>query len=634
MLNTIYKTMFFLPRVIAIIIICWFFSCSLSDEDDKSENRSTRKDASITDIGSDSSTSLVCTPGERVGCPTYFDYKICNESGTGFQIKSCETGQICQNGICINVICYPGSFKCLDNKTLQKCSYDGSMWENYQTCDNNKGEVCVNNRCVNACAEAMNTKSYIGCEYWAVHLRNAPQELMGSNTIQASDTAIWGIAVSNTNTSLYAHVTVSEAATGKVLASNTIEPRKLQVFTFDPKKDNQKYNLKGTELANNKLLKITSDVPVVVYQFNPMNNTVKVYSNDASLLLPTHILTGNYIVASRQEIGYQHLNNGYLTIIATSPGTTTVDITPSANTAPGPGVPALTKGVKHTFTLSQYQILNIETASQGNDLTGTIIKANNPIAVFGGHVCENIPDSNGYCDHLEEQMFPVETWGDKFTAVHFAQRDYLTYKNNQCIEPKKGEWNPNSIYRIIAGKSNVQIRTIPPQPGFPITLNLGEFYEFQSNQDFVIEANGPIMAVQYMAGSTYQNPLFGNYDPCSHIGDPAMVLLVPQEQYRRDYIFLVPEDYATNWVNIAAPINTTITLSLQGTQNKTVIQPSQLIQIPGTQYGVYRFKALSGIYELNSNNPVSIIVYGYHQDVSFAYPGGLDLKIIYDNPQL
>jgi hypothetical protein len=475
------------------------------------------------------------------------------------------------------------------------------------------------------CDKAEAEKSYIGCEYYAVHLRNAPQELMGDPSIQASDTAIWGVAVSNTNTNLYAHVTIKEASTGTVIASNNIEPRKLQVFTFDPKQDNQKYNLKGTELANNKVLKITSDVPVVVYQFNPMNNTVKVYSNDASLLLPSHILTGNYIVASRQEIGYNHLNNGYLTIIATSLGATTVDITPSANTSAGTGVAAMTKGQKRTFTLNQYQVLNIETASSGDDLTGTIIKANNPVAVFGGHVCENIPDSNGYCDHLEEQMFPVETWGNKFTAVHFAQRDYLTNKNDQCVEPKKGQWNPNSFYRIISGASSVRVETKPSQKGFPITLNLGQFYEFESNQDFVIEATGPIMVVQYMAGSTYQNSVFNIYDSCSHIGDPAMVLLVPQEQYRKDYIFLVPADYATNWVNIAAPVNTTVKLTLQGTSNTTTIQPNQFTQIPNTQYGVYRFNAQSGVYELNATAPVSIIVYGYHQDVSYAYPGGLNL---------
>lgn len=624
------KSFLKINRYLLLTPILFLLYCSLSSDDTKG-NWTNTKDGSI---DKDGSSSSVCEPGSNWGCVTYFDYKVCNESGTAFEIKSCEAGEICQNGECKKVTCYPGTLKCIDNKTLQQCSNDGSKWQNYLTCDTNKGEVCIDNKCVNACQEATNTKSYIGCEYWAVHLRNAPQELMGSPTIQASDTAVWGIAISNTNTNLYAHITITEAATNTVVASGTIEPRNLKVFTFDPKKDNQKYNLKGTEIANNKLLKISSDVPVVVYQFNPMNNTVKVYSNDASLLLPTHILTGNYIVASRQEIGYQHLNNGYFTIVAVSPGTTTVEITPTANTAAGSGVSAMTKGQKKIFTLSQYQILNVETASQGDDLTGTIIKANNPIAVFGGHVCENIPDSNGYCDHLEEQLFPVDTWGDKFTAVHFAKRDYLTNKNGECVEPKKNEWNPNSIYRIIAGKSGVTVNTTPPQAGFPKTLNLGQFYEFQSNQDFVIEANGPIMVVQYMAGSTYQNPLFSNTDSCSHIGDPAMVLLVPQEQYRKEYIFLVPADYATNWVNIAAPINTTVTLTHQGTQNKTVIQPNQFIQIPNTQYGVYRFKAVSGIYELTANNPVSIIVYGYHQDVSFAYPGGLDLKIIYDNPQL
>ena len=617
-------------KYVLFVLVCltFLFSCSSNDG---GSNTDGQKDGSIS---KDGSSTGPCTPGERGGCATYFDYKVCKPDGTGYEIKSCDTGQICKDGECINVTCYPGSLKCANNTTLQKCTDDGRGWINYQTCDSNKGEVCADNRCVNACQEAMSTKSYIGCEYYAVHLRNAPQELMGDPNIQASDTAIWGVAVSNTNTNLYAHVTIKEASTGTVIASNTIEPRKLQVFTFDPKKDNQKYNLKGTEIANNKVLKITSDVPVVVYQFNPMNNTVKVYSNDASLLLPSHILTGNYIVASRQEIGYDHLNNGYLTIIATSPGTTTVEITPSANTSAGTGVAAMTKGQKRTFTLNQYQVLNIETASSGDDLTGTIIKANNPVAVFGGHVCENIPDSNGYCDHLEEQMFPVDTWGDKFTAVHFAQRDYLTNNNNQCVEPKKGQWNPNSFYRIISGASSVRVETKPSQNGFPRTLNLGQFYEFQSNQDFVIEATGPIMVVQYMAGSTYQNSLFNNYDSCSHIGDPAMVLLVPQEQYRKDYIFLVPADYATNWVNISAPVNTTVKLTLQGTSNTTTIQPNQFTQIPNTQYGVYRFKAQSGIYELNATAPVSIIVYGYHQDVSFAYPGGLDLKIINENPQL
>lgn len=612
------------------ILMAFLLTLSCSSSDDGSNSTSTQDGSTQ----NDASTSRICRPGEIAGCATYFDYKVCNNEGTGYIIKSCATGQICQNGECINVICYPGTLRCLDDTTLQKCSSDGSKWDVFEICSKDKGEVCSDNRCVNACQEAMSTKSYIGCEYWAVHLRNAPQELMGDPNVQASDTAIWGVAISNINTKLYARVKIIEAATNTLVASGTIEPRKLQIFTFDPKKNNQKYNLKGTELATNKVLRILSDVPVIAYQFNPMNNTVKVYSNDASLLLPSHILTGNYIVASRQEIGFNHLNNGYLTIVAISAGTTTVEINPAGNTSAGSGIAAMSKGTKRTFTLNQYQVLNIETASQGDDLTGSTIKANNPVAVFGGHICENIPDSNGYCDHLEEQMFPVDTWGDRFTAVHFARRDFLTNKNEQCVEPKKGEWNPSSIYRVIAGKSSVTINTKPQQSGFPRTLNLGQFYEFQSNQDFVIEANGPIMVVQYMAGSTYQNPVFKNYDSCSHIGDPAMVLLVPQEQYRRDYIFLVPADYATNWVNIAAPANTTVTLTLQSNQSKTVIQPSQFSQIPNTQYGVYRFKAQSGIYELNANNPVSIIVYGYHQDVSFAYPGGLDLKIIYDNPEL
>jgi hypothetical protein len=37
--------------------------------------------------------------------------------------------------------------------------------------------------------------------------------------------------------------------------------------------------------------------------------------------------------------------------------------------------------------------------------------------VFGGHSCARVPNATvGDCDHLEEQIFPIDTWGRHFVA--------------------------------------------------------------------------------------------------------------------------------------------------------------------------------------------------------------------------
>jgi hypothetical protein len=67
--------------------------------------------------------------------------------------------------------------------------------------------------------------------------------------------------------------------------------------------------------------------------------------------------------------------------------------------------------------------------------------------------------------------------------------------------------------------------------------------------------------------------------------NPSMSLAVPIEQYRLDYVFLVPDDYATNWVTIVGKKGTGVTLTTKSGQS-TTIDASQFIEHSTTTYAI------------------------------------------------
>ncbi|MBH23094.1 MAG: hypothetical protein CMH57_01275 [Myxococcales bacterium] len=533
-------------------------------------------------------TPQACDPGEVVGCWDDGAQRVCNAEGSVFEARPCAEGLNCLDGACTDMVCRPGAQYCADLDTLQVCNEDGSGYTDPQACPD--GSVCVEGTCLSGCELSKKQPSYIGCQYWSLDLDNYPDPFGDPASVPHA------VVVSNpsdqeatVNITTMADITLDPS-------SFTVPPGDVAVYTF-PRLD-----VDGTGITNHSFY-LESSWPVVAYQFNPLNNE-GVFSNDASLLLPAESLGTEYIVLSwpttpiPEALGLppQH---GYFTIAATSPGTTDVTVTLSANVGSGSNVPFMEAGTTHEFTLRQFQVLNLEADGSNlfpiNDLSGSIIRASKPIAVFGGH--EEAVVGDGCCaEHLEQQLFPTSIWGVRYLAAQ--------------AEPRGGA---SDVWRVVAAVDNTQVETIPPQPGAAsFTLNRGEWIEIDSGESFEIVSDLPIMVGQYLK-SQEATP--------NVTGDPAFILAVPIEQFRDEYTVLTPEGYTSNWMTLVRRADTPVLLDGQ------MVSDAFFVSFGSGDWEYAWVPVEEGPHTVESASPFSLSAYGYSGAVSYGYPGGLNLRV-------
>jgi len=552
----------------------------------------------------------VCTPGLSSGecLEGQNAYRACNDGGTAEVTVSCGAGSKCFKGICITTLCEPGQRVCKSPTSVQVCEQvddplsptgKSERWADAEICP--AGGICDGGKCLSPCDVNVKAGSYLGCEYWALDLDN----------VEESKDAPVGVVVSVPSDKAATTVTISSPTTGPLSAAVlgvpdlVVEPGQVEVFTLP-----QGYDVDGS-VKTNRTFHIETTSPVAVHMFNPLNGD-GVYTNDASLLLPSNVTGEHYVVMSWPHRSTGYTLRGFATIVATEPGVTQVKVVPSAPVAPGQGVSALSPGTPYLFTLAQGEALNLETdGADGVDLTGTTVDADQKITVIGGHECANVPLGISACDHLEQQLFPVETWSTEYVADAFAHRSATQV----------------DIYRVVAGDNEVTVTTSPPVPGYEtFKLQRGQWIQFASPSSFYIHADGPIMVGHYLTGANYpgavKNPAceqsaVGEPEP---LGDPAFTLAAPVKRYLREYAVLTPSGYMSgqNYLNIIARTGTAVTMD--GAPVSAIFTP-----IIGSDFSVATVNVTPGVHTLKAGTPFGLTAYGYDCDVSYAYPGGLKL---------
>lgn len=599
------------------------------------EERVSRFDGGVP--GADTGTPTGCSAGIAAYCTGNTEI-ACNPDGTEGARRDCGTGGgVCAPGLGCRT-CLPSRRSCSGNDAVM-CSADGTSSTVVDTCDATLGETCnaLSGFCTSPCEEAAASNSYIGCEYW-------PTPTINSGLARTD--FVFAVVVSNPQ-SAPATVTVTRGGTeitGRIIAPGTTEAISLPwVESLQGT-----YNAERSNLVRGGAYRLRSTLPVTVYQFNPLEFRIGrdcadesifdldgqcfSFSNDASLLLPTHVLTGNYLITSfpthtirdtRSGSPVMGSSPGFFSVVGTDPAGSSVAVTFSAPVIASTdgSVRAFAAGETGTFTLAEGDVLQVLAAppstctptstdnvggvrfdycdTRANDLTGSEVRSTGRLSVIGGHNCTFVPSNRWACDHLEESMFPLESWGNEAIV--------------SITQPIARE--PNVI-RILSSHDANALTFDPASAHAPVTLDRGDFIEFESTVSFRVSGTDAFSVAQYLVGQNYE----GIEAVGTSVGDPSLSLAIPTEQFRTSYSFLAPSTFTQSYVNVTAPMGATVTLDGSPV---TGFNP-----VGGTGFGVARVMIPGGSHNITGSAEFGIVVYGFGEYTSYMYPGGLDLEAI------
>ncbi|WP_100793576.1 IgGFc-binding protein [Nannocystis exedens] len=531
----------------------------------------TDSDSDTADTTDTTGANCSCQPGETQGCDPG-GLLTCKDDCSGFEPVPCPNGQSCVGDQCTAKLCNPGQTVCEGLDAEKTCNAQGDGFEPPVACG--ATQECSIGGCTELCELIKSDPSSVGCVFRGNKMQNFAEE----------PTAITVGNVSKTKTATVAMYFYSGGAEQMVAGPIQVPPGQSAKFdlTMPPQPGT------GSTLRVDSTFKVVSNVPVVAYQHSPIEAEAH---NDSSMLLPDHAQQKNYIIAAfTPSLGAGQ--PAYFNVIGVEDGTV-VTWTPPTPTLAGGGVPAVAANQTGMITVNDYDLLQV--SGGANDVSGTIVTLSKPGWVVGAVQCVNIPANVTFCDHIEEQMIPIEYWGLKYVGAHAPKRGSEDY------------W-----WRVYASEDNTTITTEPLQPGFPVTLDKGKFYQFSTQSSFIFTGDKPFMPVQYLEGQ----------DGGAGTGDPASYQMVPVEQFLDRYVFVTGIGYNPNYVQVVRDVGAPDVLV-----DGVVVSGYYTVG----DYEVADWKIGEGTHLAESAAPFGIYQVGYTAVTSYAYPGGLRLKVI--NPQ-
>jgi hypothetical protein len=352
------------------------------------------------------------------------------------------------------------------------------------------------------------------------------------------------------------------------------------------------------QVYTKRAIHVAARDPIIVYGLNRTS-----FTTDGLLALPTNALGREYVVASAADIAdgtLQKLPSQFI-IIAPHDGTIVRITNPMSS--PNHGADST-----FTITMDKGDVFSSMSSGASGDLSGAHIRSNKPIAVTAGQNCTYLPDSRYCCcDHLEEMLLPISSWGKLYHSVPFAERI-------------KGD-----MYRIFAGEDSARIyingvlyATLNKVGG----INGEGWVEYLPAQRGLVEISSDkrISVAQYNNSQRYDNTQT----------DPFYVVLTPVEQYQKQIVFTTPsQDYPKNYLNLvcdsASYYDLEIAVGDTGAWQKVSAKypgtpkvfPSQF---NGKKYVGATLEISPMTYRLRGSSRFAAYIYGSSSYDSYGYP--------------
>lgn len=542
------------------------------------------------DVAVDDDSAADCAPDGSTRCEgPRFDRCV---SGEWVPQEVCNGDTPSCDAILGCIACQPGALTCRGDE-VWACASDGSAEEFSVDCAPSQ---CHDGLCGTACDVAEAQMGYLGCRFLAVSTLNTNLD----PAFHEDFAVVIGVPADGEA------ATVNVRRDSVLVAETTVLAGQSEAITLPMVAELQRpgstfENAESTTVEGGAY-EIHTDQPVAAWQFNPLHydsdaGLLNSHTNDASLLLPEHVLGQVHRALTMPTFAYAPFvqYRGFITVVGTEDGTT-VDVQLGSDTAAGEPS-AATAGSTISFTVNRGDVVQVLSgADADDDLSGSLVESTRPVAVFVGHDCTYLPIDQPACDHLEEMAFPVDTWGTAAVALAPAHPDTGL--------PARAR------YRVQARGAGVEV-SFEPALVPPATLDAGAWLEFDTDADFAVLGTGPFQLAQWQLGQDALGATSG--------GDPAMTLLPPTSQWRERYDFLTPETFVSHWVALTA-------------------EPGAQLELDGAPitdgwgnvggYGAVTLPLGAGPHVARSVNGerFGITVYGYAPYTSYSFPGGLNLR--------
>ena len=377
----------------------------------------------------------------------------------------------------------------------------------------------------------------------------------------------------------------------------------------------------GKQLHRAFHIKAQGEATIAVYASN-----YAVGSVDAFAVLPLHLYSIPEYIYYAVSTGSSTGTSVGTTLLVSGANDTEVTIFPTTNIS----LPSILTGLdsdmtlqpgqNHTITLQYMQTFLVESMAGEADMSGTKFVSSKPLSVITGHQCGNVPISEGFCDHIAQQVPPTAAWGRTYMALPFAKRTTgavfkIVASEDLTVNVTCGNTSE------VGGLENSTLEMVQDQVT-ALSTNSSTWCSFS--------ASSPILVTQLSMGGQEEG-----------FGDPLSLRVVPLEQYMHkadeSIVVVVPP---SPYIDEDDESETIISVFVKSYTNGNVtfddvkITDSQWIPIHSRNnligYGAMITDISTSSHTVTAASGVSLAVstYGFSSIDAFGYPVTTNLNLI------